>query len=377
MPISKRTDVAILGAGLAGLSLASKLVNTDTGLSVTLIGPKDCRNQRVSFWVDSNDSAPYTPFLLQRWQTWRFHHANSGFVSQSGRQKSYVSLDAREYKVHLETQLDQKQCHRKQALVTGVQVNDAGYDIHLETETLSAVTVIDTRPPQIPRTTLKQQFWGTTVDLPRPHGISTPILMDFDVKPIARGGITFVYILPLSESQLLVEATTFSTQLHPAKAYHDCVRQWVDENLGSRITTDHEQSEAGILPMGPVIPIEPNLPNCGLAGGAARASTGYAFTGTELQTERLVAQLLSGVSLQTQSPYTARANWMDKVFLQVAKRQPERLIELFMAMAQRLSGDDFAHFLSDTGGWKPCWRAVLVAPKLPFLRGAAQTLLYR
>ncbi len=374
MPMTRPTDIVILGAGLAGLMLASKLVSRSAGIGVTLVGPKDCRNQRISFWADSKEPATCSPFLMHSWQSWSFHHANSGFVSQRASCKSYVSLDAKMYKEQLEKQLNQSRCQRIQTLVTNIQVNPANYDIHLESETLTAATVVDTRPPRIPETTLKQQFWGATIDLSRAHGISTPILMDFDVKQIARGGITFIYVLPLSSSQLLVEATTFSTQGQPEKAYRDCVGQWVKDNLSMELSSDDTQSEAGTLPMGPVIPIEPNLTNCGLAGGAARASTGYAFVGTERQTDQIVSQVLSGVYPHTQSPYSARANWMDEIFLLVAKQQPERLIELFMAMAQRLSGDDFAHFLSDTGGWGPCWRTVAVAPKMPFMRAAAQSL---
>jgi lycopene beta-cyclase len=375
MPTSKGTDIVILGAGLAGLTLATKLLSRSSGLNVIVIGPEDTRNQYVSFWIDKDESTPFTPFLLQKWQRWGFNHAKSGFITQSSQQKSYVSMDARMYKAHLERQLERTPCQRIRARVTDVRVNSGSCDIHMGAETLTAATVIDTRPPRIPETTLKQQFWGATVDLSRAHGISAPILMDFDVKPIADDGITFIYILPLSSSQLLVEATTFSTHPQSVRDYKDCVSQWVINNLSSEVKLDSGQSEVGILPMGPVLPIEPELPNCGLAGGAARPSTGYAFTGTERQTERLVMRILAGLAPDTKTPFSARANWMDKVFLRVAKRQPERLIELFMAMAQRLSGDDFADFLSDTGGWLPCWRTIYVAPKLPFIQAAATTLL--
>jgi len=371
MLTSELNNIVIVGAGLAGLTLANKLVNANDTLNVTLIGPKDERNQRISFWLDTNTSTPLEPFLSNSWQSWRFRHARSGFVSQTGRQKRYVSLDAGLYKEHLRSQLDPHRCQQIAKRVTDLRIDEQGCDILLEGDCLRATTVVDTRPPQIPETTLKQQFWGSTIDLDRPHGFSAPMLMDFDVKPVTDKGVTFIYVLPLSSSRLLVEATTFSTLIQPVQAYQDCVKQWVVDNLGITLTLDNKHSEMGILPMGPVLPLAPTLANCGLAGGAARASTGYAFTGTERQTDLMARQLQSGVLPQTQSPYSARANWMDKVFLQVAKRHPERLVELFMSMAQRLSGDEFADFLSDTGGWRPCWRTIYVAPKIAFLMAAA------
>lgn len=377
MSTAERSDVAILGAGIAGLSLASRLISSDAGLSVSLIGPRDVRNQRISFWMGVADVMAYQAFIQHKWQTWEFNHCRTGVVSHRAIENTYVSLDAKKYKAHLEAQTAHPCLNRIEARASDVRVTAVGCDILLESGTVSAGVVIDTRPPRIPAATLKQQFWGTTIDLSRAHGISAPLLMDFDVSRIAGNGVTFVYVLPLSASQLLVEATTFSTSLQSERAYQQCVRQWIRDNLAMVPDIDDEHSEAGVLPMGPVLPIEPWLANCGLAGGAARASTGYAFAGTERQASRLVAQLLAGATPDTQSPYSARANWMDEVFLNVAKRQPARLVDLFMTMAQHLSGDDFAHFLSDTGGWKPCFRTVAVAPKWPFLKAAAQTLLSR
>jgi len=373
MLTAERSDIVILGAGLAGLTLACKLISGSATATLTLIGPQDSRNQRISFWTDAQARQPYTPFLSHSWQRWTFHHPRWAVVSQQARSRRYVSLDARRYKAYLQDQLDPRRCQLIQAPVTGLQLDAQGCNIRMDTGMIRAATVIDTRPPRIPETTLKQQFWGATLDLARPHGIGEPVLMDFAVTPVARDGVTFVYVLPLSATQLLVEATTFSTHLHPASAYRDCVKQWVEDNLGSDVTLDNALIEMGTLPMGPVLPLAPTLPNCGLAGGAARASTGYAFTGTERQTGRMVSQLLSGAPVRTQSPFSARANWMDRVFLQVAKHQPEQLVTLFMAMAQRLSGDDFADFLSDTGGWLPCWRTICAAPKWPFITAAAST----
>ena len=68
---------------------------------------------------------------------------------------------------------------------------------------------------------------------------------------------------------------------------------------------------------------------------------------------------------------------MDRVFLRVAEDRPDQLVTLFMAMAKQLTGDEFAHFLSDTGGWRPCFRAVMVAPKSAFIRAAVQLVRQR
>jgi len=372
MPTPERADVAIIGAGVAGLTLASKIAGSHAGLTVLVIGPEDNRNQRLSFWIDNSPAAVYEPFLTHQWQTWSFNHSRSGHASHHARHQRYVSLDAKLYKKHLRKVLVESGCHLHATAVTRIKINHANTVVYTSDETITAATVIDTRAPRIPETTLKQQFWGCVVDLPRTHGLTAPILMDFDVTPIADDGVTFVYVLPLTSTQLLVEATTFSTRLQAESDYHHCVRAWLQQHFDYTLTIEPDKSESGILPMGPVIPLEPGIPRCGLAGGAARSSTGYAFQGIERQAAFMASQLSAGKQPETRSPFSRKTDWMDRVFLQVANDRPDQLEILFMAMAQRLSGDEFAHFLSDTGGWMPGLRAVMVAPKFVFMGAAVR-----
>ena len=370
MPTREHTDVVIIGSGIAGLTLASRIMQKDAGLKVSVIGPEDNRNQRLSFWIDKKNAGNYQPFITHQWQTWSFNHSRSGHASHRACHQRYVSLDAKLYKKHLRKQLFATGCHLQSASVTNIDIERANNVVYVRDEAITAATVIDTRAPCIPETTLKQQFWGSVVDLPRPHGLAAPILMDFQVTPIAKDGVTFVYVLPLTSSQLLVEATTFSTRLQAESDYQRCVSDWLLQHFDYPLTIDDDKSESGLLPMGPVTPLESGIPRCGMAGGAARSSTGYAFQGIERQAALMASQLSAGKQPETRSPFSRKTDWMDKVFLHVAKEHPAQLEILFMAMAQRLSGDEFAHFLSDTGGWMPSLRAIMVAPKLTFIRAA-------
>ena len=370
MPTREHTDVVIIGSGIAGLTLASRIMQKDAGLKVSVIGPEDNRNQRLSFWIDKKNAGNYRPFITHQWQTWSFNHSRSGHASHRACHQRYVSLDAKLYKKHLRKQLFATGCHLQSASVTNIDIERANNVVYVRDEAITAATVIDTRAPCIPETTLKQQFWGSVVDLPRPHGLAAPILMDFQVTPIAKDGVTFVYVLQLTSSQLLVEATTFSTRLQAESDYQRCVSDWLLQHFDYPLTIDDDKSESGLLPMGPVTPLESGIPRCGMAGGAARSSTGYAFQGIERQAALMASQLSAGKQPETRSPFSRKTDWMDKVFLHVAKEHPAQLEILFMAMAQRLSGDEFAHFLSDTGGWMPSLRAIMVAPKLTFIRAA-------
>jgi lycopene beta-cyclase len=373
MPTPEHADVAIIGAGVAGLTLAAKLAERDPSIKIVLLGPVDNRNQRLSFWTDQAPRSDEA-VLTNQWRQWCFNHRHSGRVVQNSSQQRYVSLDAKAYKALLRGRLTGTRCTQRHSLVASIDIGLNRSAVHCGDEIFTAATVIDTRAPRIPETTLKQQFWGTVVEFSRPHQLDYPVLMDFAVTPVAREGVTFIYALPLTAREMLVEATTFSTQLQEEADYQRCVGDWIQQHFALRITPDLAKSESGILPMGPVRPLEPGLPQCGLAGGAARSSTGYAFRGIERQAEFMASQLVAGLQPVSRSPYSRKADWMDLVFLHVAKNQPEQLVRLFMSMATQLTGDDFAHFLSDTGGWRPCFRGVMAAPKGPFLQAALQLL---
>ena len=125
--------------------------------------------------------------------------------------------------------------------------------------------------------------------------------------------------------------------------------------------------------MGPIVPIDSSLVRCGIAGGAARASTGYAWHGTQRQINQLAIGLSRTAKLSNAQAYSRRARLMDAIFLKVVKYQPKAAQDLFVAMARYLPGDIFAQFLSDEGGLSPCLKTIQVAPKLPFIRALWQS----
>jgi lycopene beta-cyclase len=363
-------DLIIIGAGVAGLTLANKVLDLNPGINIVLIGREDNRSQRISFWSDGSDIAASSSGFAHRWNSWSFNHPRAGRVLQHAETHCYVSLDAVAYKESLRDSLIVRGCAPFIGEVSESIATSPTPRIRAGGHRWQAPLIVDTRTPKIPQSTLKQQFWGAHVELRQAHGLAEPVLMDFDTPAIAREGISFVYVLPLTTHQLLVEATTFSTQIHTESDYIKSVEAWLARHCEVTLAELPRVNESGILPMGPVVPVQEGLTCCGVAGGAARASTGYALQGIERQATRYARALAAGQQPLTQSPFSLRARLMDKVFLDVAKNQPKQLEMLFMAMAQRLSGDDFADFLSDTGGWMPCTRTVLAAPKSAFFRAA-------
>ena len=94
-------SILIIGAGIAGLTIAERIMRHQKSLAVTIVGATDERSQRVSFWRDRNRSAALALPSAQSWSAWSFNTPNLGFSLQDGNALEYVSFDARSYKAHL------------------------------------------------------------------------------------------------------------------------------------------------------------------------------------------------------------------------------------------------------------------------------------
>ena len=59
---------------------------------------------------------------------------------------------------------------------------------------------------------------------------------------------------------------------------------------------------------------------------------------------------------------------MDKIFLRVLARMPEKAPDMFLRLAQTLSGDEFAQFMNGHCPWRVRLKVISAMPKAPFLQ---------
>jgi lycopene beta-cyclase len=118
----------------------------------------------------------------------------------------------------------------------------------------------------------------------------TATFMDFSVEQ--RGNTRFMYVLPTSSTEALLEYTLFSKELLPKSEYEDEIVKYI-QKLG---ITEYEivEKEQGNIPM-TCYPFwkhnTKNILNIGSAGGWTKASTGYTFKNTTKKAKQLVSFL--------------------------------------------------------------------------------------
>lgn len=120
-----------------------------------------------------------------------------------------------------------------------------------------------------------------------------PTFMDFSVEQ--KGNTRFMYVLPTSSTEALIEYTLFSKDLLLQEEYENEIEGYI-QKLG---ITEYEivEKEQGNIPM-TCFPFwknnSNNIINIGSAGGWSKASTGYTFKNSVKKSKKLVEFLKTG-----------------------------------------------------------------------------------
>ncbi|SBT41105.1 lycopene cyclase family protein [Micromonospora auratinigra] len=205
------------------------------------------------------------------------------------------------------------------------------------------------RPPRRPgRTSWLQHFRGWWLEAARPtFDPQRAVLMDFRTPQPARG-VSFGYVLPVSDRYALVEYTEFSPAPLSDPAYDAALRGYA-ALLGLDLTAlTVREVENGVIPMtdGP-FPGRPSprVVRLGTAGGATRPSTGFTFSAMLRQADQVAAALAAGRPPVPAPAYPGRHLWMDAVALRALDRGHVDGVEFFERLFDRNPPERVLRFL--------------------------------
>lgn len=374
-------DIVIAGGGLAGLSLAVELAQPEFAHLRILVLEKRThylRDRTWSYW--SRQPHRFSGLERKRWNAWRV-----AFDGQHVTQNSdiaYCTMDADAFYGYAQTQIASAP-HICLRMGTSVKtVSDAPEPTVLldDGSSYRARWVMDARPTAPPKAHgLCQHFMGWEIETPEDCFDDTAVdLMDFQSASI---GLHFLYVLPYSPRQALIETTWMSAYAHQPD-YAEELRHYLTRRFGLQ-NYKIVYREQGCLDLQAKV-MNPRNVNpqrqviaLGRRAGTLRSSTGFAFLETIAEANRIAKcfanKPAADVKVQPYQRDTLDA-WMDKIFCEGVMSDWRHAPEFFMAMFKGVSAETLVAFLSGRPTPLQRLQVSLQLPKAHFLRAAARVL---
>jgi len=316
-------DLIVAGAGPSGLALLDALARVGLGdLRVLLVDRERRRGDDRTWCYWETQAGPFEHLVAHRWPALDVHGPEADAPGRRLQLAPYTYKMIRGGDFFAAT--DAWLARRPQV------ERRVGEVRQLRSEGDRAVAVIDgqeveadwafdaTRVPLEPVEgyhLLLQHFLGWEITTPDDRfdpGVAT--FMDFRVPQ--RDGTCFVYVLPTSPREALVEYTVFSPSVWSREAYEAELRAYL---VGVRGIDAYRvgRVETGVIPMTDrPFPARrgDRVITIGTAGGQTKASTGYTFVRV-LRHARALAEALARSGRPHLPARWRRHDWMDGVLL--------------------------------------------------------------
>ena len=203
-------DVAILGAGLAGLSLAVRLAEPQfAGMRVLVVDRRTSfgRDRTWSYWALRPH--PFAAAVAASWDRWAVIGDGREAVRHApGLRYETIPADAL-YRVALDRLRAAPHIDLRLGVTADAAESSGAVQIQLGADTVRATMAFDTRPaPELGRHGLTQRFLGQEIETERSvFDPTTATLMDF--RCAQSGAAHFTYVLPTTDRR--ITAAPFAT----------------------------------------------------------------------------------------------------------------------------------------------------------------------
>ena len=323
MRVPAEVDLAVVGGGGAGsLVLAALARHGLPGLRIAVVDPVRKRGQDRTWAFWGTPGGDLEPMLSASWSRVEVTTPAVARVLDLTPLRYAMLRSAPLYARAAEAEL--RLGATRYDVAVGALDDDGATVTVRDTDgraVLRAGWVLDSRPrpPRRPgRTAWLQHFRGWWLESSTPvFDPGRAVLMDFRTPQPARG-VSFGYVLPVSDRYALVEYTEFSPALLSDAGYDAGLRGYA-ALLGLDLAAlTVREVEDGVIPMTDA-PFDrrpsPRVVRLGTAGGATRPSTGFTFSAMHRQAGQVAAAVAAGRPPVPRPAYPGRHRWMDAVAL--------------------------------------------------------------
>ncbi|MES2543574.1 MAG: lycopene cyclase family protein [Bacteroidota bacterium] len=369
-------DYIFAGAGLAGLMVLNEMINADLLVDKNvLILDVDPKNKNDRTWCFWEEGAGEWDFILKKeWDRALFINNINTIECLSGGMK-YKMIESLSFYT---TIMDKLKKHPK---ITWKQEKIVSFE-DSENEVLvisdkekyftsilfNSVFDLEKIKNNLEYPLLQQHFIGWFIKTKKPFFDSGCVtFMDFSIPQ--KNNTRFMYVLPLSETEALLEYTLFSPDLLEENEYESAISSYI-ENKGI-VDFEIMEKERGNIPM-TAYPFwnsnSKNVLHIGTAGGWTKASTGYTFKNTMKQSKALI-QFLKRENIDFNAFHKPnRFLFFDKLFIKVLYENNALGYSLFSRMFSKVNPQIVFRFLDEKSTLFEDLKVILSCPKIPFIK---------
>ncbi|MBC5861887.1 lycopene cyclase family protein [Flavobacterium turcicum] len=371
----KHYDYIFTGTGLSALMTVYKMVQSGSFADKSILllneNSKKTNDRTWCFWK-TNDSI-WEPAISKKWDSALF--ANAAFRRD---------LDLQPYHYNMVKGLDfynqvfdllSKQTNvtfLNQKVMT-IEESETIILVQTESESFSCSKLFNSiyhkqkAENQTKYPVLQQHFIGWFIKSEQAvFNNEQATFMDFSVAQ--KGNTRFMYVLPTSKTEALLEYTLFSHQHLKKEEYENEIQQYI-QKLG---VTNYEivEKEQGSIPM-TCYPFwksnTKNVINIGTSGGWTKASTGYTFKNSDKKSSELVA-FLQGENDFTKFHKKTKFWYYDLLLLDILDRKNELGSHIFSSMFKKGNPAVIFKFLDEETSLKEDIQVILKCPKMLFIK---------
>lgn len=386
-----KADLVMVGVGLSSCSLVLALIEAGYPGEIVMLEQADVVNTNKTwcYWSDQYMPRYLSPLVSKRWRHWRVAETKH---SVSNNEYGYHCIKAADFFDYCFKRFAN---HGKVTMFFNKAVDDfavgtSTVTVRSDDFSITATHGFDSRPPpltNVGRGSLLQCFTGAWVESTEPIFCPQTAHLMADIKTVG-DAIQFIYILPLSRREALIEVTQFSPKAESLQHLKQMTLEVLDTfGLGHEAVTGWE---GGILPMtnhiAPTIVDEQGnntsnqWRNIGIRGNCIRAATGYAFSKIQQDSLRIARQI-TGHKMAAYKEKKILVNaglytWLDSIFLMALTQRPELAPEVFKRMARGTTGEQFARFMTERASALDLLKVISSMPKRAFVRAAWETMIW-
>jgi lycopene beta-cyclase len=380
-------DYIIAGSGCAGLSLLHGMLSDPHLRSKKILvidRDKKQKNDRTwCFW--EKEQGPFESVVHHQWKTLEFltPEFDRRFDLEPYSYKMIRGIDFYKHVMDFASSFDNVDFK-----YTDIEKIDAEGDkarVKTASGSYTAPFVFNStalfHPEMNPENSLLQHFTGWVIRTDQPvFDEKVGTLMDFRLDQ--KHGTTFMYVLPTSSREALIEYTLFTEKVLEKEEYESALKDYIRDYLNLE-SYEILHTEFGIIPMS-LARFESSpkgsgsIINIGTAGGFTKASSGYTFQFIQKNTESILEALKKGKSPNVTTRFREQMyQWYDRTLLDVLIENKMEGREVFARIFRKRSPSSILAFLgNESSAWEDL-QIMSSLPILPFLTSGIKQLIKR